>query len=161
MVLVIGLHLHSRQHLPVDSGDADDLPPGSKEATPMRWCRPRVRGLLPSSEVFRRPVTGHQILQGPLLRSGPCVSSHPAASVTRKSQKRPLAKYRFCAYAKSCLVDRLWVPITVLPPKSTMRACLAVKRHRIYSRPGLSDSVAKQVEGENRGSPLSGVQGCA
>ena len=48
-------------------------------------------------------------------------------SVTGKSQKRPLAKYRFCAYPKSCLVDRLWVPITVFPPMSTMRACLALK----------------------------------
>ena len=37
-------------------------------------------------------------------------------------------------------------------PAKKHHACVTGgQKHRIYSRPGLSDSVAKQVEGENQG----------
>ena len=92
-------------------------------------------------------MTGHQNSEGRFHEAALCVSNCSHQTSHQKVAEETLAKRQLCAYPKSCLVDRLWVPITVFRQRAQVVQVWR-QRHRIYSRPGLSDSVAKQVEGE-------------
>jgi hypothetical protein len=90
-------------------------------------------------------VTGHQNTKGRFREAALRITTATGRRFIcyLKVAEETLAKRQLCAYPKSCLVDRLWVPITVFRQRAQVVQVWRQK-HRIYSRPGLSDSVANR-----------------
>jgi hypothetical protein len=66
-------------------------------------------------------VTGHQNMKGRFHEAALRITTTGHRFIChQKVAEETLAKRQLCAYPKSCLVDRLWVPITVFRQRASV-----------------------------------------